>query len=146
MDVELNSTSKKLPTRHTFCGPRYPKNKKYLIKCDDDVIITFFSGISCFRGSGFHQKYAVWVRVGCGIKFCIQQALPIEIWVKTQWDISKIWTKKVVFFYDTYPQIYIKKLFKTYMVFIFKEISLPNTWWHGFWIRVERSILSWNFL
>ena len=44
-----------VPTRHTFDRPRYPKNKKYLKKCDDDVknkkylkkcdddiIITFF--------------------------------------------------------------------------------------------------------
>ena len=27
---------------HTFDGPRYPKNKKYLKKCYDDIIITFF--------------------------------------------------------------------------------------------------------
>ena len=39
-----------------------------------------------------------------------------DIWVKTQGAMSKIRTKKV-FFYDTYPQIYIKKLFKTYTVF-----------------------------
>ena len=34
----------RVPTRHTFDEPRYPKNKKYLKKCDDDddVIITFF--------------------------------------------------------------------------------------------------------
>ena len=56
-----------------------------------------FSGISCFWGSGVRQKYAVWVLVGCGIKFCIQRALSIKIWVKTQWDMSKIQTKKVVF-------------------------------------------------
>ena len=42
LDVELNSTSNKLPTLHTFDGPRYPKNKKCLKKCDDDVIIMFF--------------------------------------------------------------------------------------------------------
>ena len=54
-------------TWHTFDGPRYPKNKKYLKTCDDDVIIMFFSGISCFWGSGVHQKYAEWVLVGCGI-------------------------------------------------------------------------------
>ena len=29
-------------TRHTFDGTRNPKNKKYLKKCDADVIITFF--------------------------------------------------------------------------------------------------------
>ena len=58
-----------------------------------------FSGIYCFLGSGVHQKYAVWVLIGCGIKFRIQQALPIEIWVKTQGDMSKIRTQKVVFFF-----------------------------------------------
>ena len=26
---------KRVPTRHTFDGPRYTKNKKYLKKCDD---------------------------------------------------------------------------------------------------------------
>ena len=31
-----------VPTRHTFEGPCYPKNKKYLKKRDDDAIITFF--------------------------------------------------------------------------------------------------------
>ena len=58
-----------------------------------------FSGISCFWGSGVRRKYAVWVLVGCGIKFHIQWALPIEIWVKTKGDMSKIWTQKVVFFF-----------------------------------------------
>ena len=28
----------RVPTRHIFDGPCYPKNKKYLKKCDDDVI------------------------------------------------------------------------------------------------------------
>ena len=32
----------RLPTRHTFYRPRYSKNKKYLKKCADDIIITFF--------------------------------------------------------------------------------------------------------
>ena len=30
----------RVPTQHTFDGPRYPKNNKYLKKRDDDV---FFS-------------------------------------------------------------------------------------------------------
>ena len=36
----------RVPTRHTFNGPRYLKNKKYLKKRDDDIMIMFFSGIS----------------------------------------------------------------------------------------------------
>ena len=58
-----------------------------------------FLGISYFWGSGVHEKYAVWVFIGCRIKFRIQQALPIEIWVKKQGDMSKIRTQKVVFFF-----------------------------------------------
>ena len=57
--------------------------------------ILFFSGISCFWGSEVRQKYAVWVLVGCRIKFCIQRALLIEIWVKTQGDMSKIQTQNI---------------------------------------------------
>ena len=38
--------------------------------------------------------------VGCIIWFRIQWALPIEIWVKTQGDMFKIRTKKVVFFWQ----------------------------------------------
>ena len=90
-------------TRHTFDGPHYPKNNKYLKKME----WWFFSGISCFWGSGVHQKYAEWVLVGCKIYFRIQWALLIKIWVKTQGDMLKIQTKKISFFYDTYPQIYI---------------------------------------
>ena len=39
----------RVPTRHTFDGPRYPKKKKYLKKCDDDIIITFFPSSRFFR-------------------------------------------------------------------------------------------------
>ena len=42
----------RVPTRHTFDGPRYPKNKKYLKKRDDDVIITFFHVFLVFRVAG----------------------------------------------------------------------------------------------
>ena len=45
---EIKFCIQRVPTRHTFEGPRYPKKKKYLKKRDDDVIITFFSSISCF--------------------------------------------------------------------------------------------------
>ena len=58
-----------------------------------------FSGISCFWGIGVRQKYALWVLVGCKIKFFIQQAHPLGIWVKTQGDMSKIRTQNVVFFF-----------------------------------------------
>ena len=45
----------------------------------------------------FFCSYAVWVIIGCGIKFHIQRALPFRIWVKTQGDMSKIRTKSSFF-------------------------------------------------
>ena len=43
----------RVPALHTFDGPRYPKNKKYLKKCDDDImIITFFKVFLVFGVAG----------------------------------------------------------------------------------------------
>ena len=42
----------RVPTRYTFDGPRYPKNKKYLKKCNDDVIVTFFHVFLVFGVAG----------------------------------------------------------------------------------------------
>ena len=44
----------RIPTRHTFDGPLHPKNKKYLKKYDDDVIIiiTFFQVFLIFGVAG----------------------------------------------------------------------------------------------
>ena len=82
-----------VPTLHTFDGPHYPQKRNTWKN-----VMTFFRCFF-FWGSGVRQKYAVWVLVGCRIKFRIQRALSIEIWVKTQGDMSKIRTQKVVFFF-----------------------------------------------
>ena len=42
----------RVPTLHNFHRPHYPKNKKYLKKCDDDVIITFFQVFLVFGVAG----------------------------------------------------------------------------------------------
>ena len=99
-----------------------------------------------FCGSGVHQKYAVWVIVGCGIKFCIERALPIEIWVKTQGDMSKIWTKKVVLFMIPIPKFILKNCLTGAPFLNFKEFWLANIWWHGICIIFGRPILNWIFL
>ena len=39
---EIKFRIQQVPIRHTFDEPRYPKNNKYLKKCDDDIIIMFF--------------------------------------------------------------------------------------------------------
>ena len=41
-----------VPTRHTFDEPCYPKNKKYLKKWNDDVIISFFHVFLVFGVAG----------------------------------------------------------------------------------------------
>ena len=42
----------RVPTRHTFDGSPYPKNKKYLKKRDDDVIIMLFQVFIIFGIEG----------------------------------------------------------------------------------------------
>ena len=49
----------RVPTRHTFDGPLYPKNKKYL-KNAMMTSSSHFSGIYCFWDSRVHQKYSMW--------------------------------------------------------------------------------------
>ena len=100
LDVKLNYASNKYALGILLTDPATPKTRntwKNVIMMSSSC----FSSISCFWGSGVHQKYALWVLVGCRIKLCIQSALSLEIWVKSQGDMLKI-RKKVVFFYDKY--------------------------------------------
>ena len=97
LDVEFDSTSNEYPHCILLTDPATPK-KKYLKNVMMMSSSRFFRYFF-FGGSGVRQKYAVWVIVGCRIKFRIQRALSIEIWVKTQGDMSKIRTQKVVFFF-----------------------------------------------
>ena len=96
LDAEFDSTSNEYPHCILLMDPTTPKTRNTW-KNVMMMSSSHFSGISCIWGSGVHQKYVVWVLVGCGIKFCIQWSLPLIIWVKTQGDMSKIWTKKSSF-------------------------------------------------
>ena len=105
-----------VPNRHTFDGPHYPKNNKYLKKHDDDVIITFFQVFLVF-GVSFLSKV-------CQVGSRWMQNLiphptsyPNRNLSKNTRRYVKNTNKKSSFFYDTYPQIYIKKVFRTYTVF-----------------------------
>ena len=79
---------------HTFNGPLYPKNKKHLKKRHDDVIITFFLGIYYFWGTVVYQTYAVWVLIGCKIKFCIQQVPTQHTFDQPHYPKNKKYLKK----------------------------------------------------
>ena len=87
----------RVPTRHTFEGPHYPKNDKYLKKCDDDIIMMFFQLFHVFGVAGSVKS------------------MPSGYSLDAEFNFAS--NKKSSFFYDTYPQIYIKKVFKTYTVF-----------------------------
>ena len=87
----------RLPTRHTFDIPHYPKNKKYL-KNMMMMSSSRFSGISCFWGSGVHEKYAVWVLVGCGIKIPHPTSSPDRNFSKNTMRYVENTNKKSSFF------------------------------------------------
>ena len=76
---------------HTFDVPCYTKNEEYM----KNVITISFLCISHFSCSRVHLKYATWVLIGWGIKFCIQRVL-LKIWVKKLGDKLKIRVEKVV--------------------------------------------------
>ena len=56
----------RVPTLHTFDEPRYPKNKKYLKKRDDDIIITFFQVFLIFGVARFVKS------MYCGYSFDVE--------------------------------------------------------------------------
>ena len=80
---------------HAFDEPCYMKNEKYIKKT---WLQSRFSCISHFSCSRTHRKYATWVLLGWGIRFCIQWLLPLEIWVKNLGGKLKIRVEKIVFF------------------------------------------------
>ena len=55
--------------------------------------------------------------------------------------MSKIQTKKVVFFMIPIPKFILKKYLRPIWYFKSKPISLAKTWWHGIWIKVKIPIL-----
>ena len=98
-----------------------------------------FSGISCFWGSKVHQKYAMWVLIGCIIELHIQQVLMFEIWVKPQGDKLKI--QKM--FFVSFPSKFIILFYYFnyyFIVFLRRPILDPKipllarkVWAHWFW-------------
>ena len=104
----------RVPTRHTFDRPRYPQNKKYLKKT--------------WRWQRFFRYFLFLGQRGpskvCRVGTCWMRNLILHPMssldrnlIKNTWRYVKNTNKKSSFFYDTYPQIYIKKVFKTYTVF-----------------------------
>ena len=75
------------------------------------ILQSRFSFISHFLCSRIHLKCATWVLLGWGIKFCIQQVLPLEILVKNLGDKLKIRVEKEVllfYYFLTFLPFYLK--------------------------------------
>ena len=131
LDVEFNSASNEYPHCVLLTDPTTPKTRNTW-KSVMMTSSTHFSGISYFWGSGIHQKYAMWVLVGCRIKFHIQWDLPLEIWVKKQGDMSKIRTKKSIVFMTNMS---IQPIWLTHFIGILLVPKLQltrNYCWHVF--------------
>ena len=88
-----------------------------------EIIITFFQVFLIFGVAGFVKS------MQCGYSLD-QRDLPLEIWVKIRGDMSKIRTKKVVFFYDNYFN---------------STIMVDSFYWNsiGSWIPTHK-IYSWR--
>ena len=70
LDAELNSASNEYPLSILLTNPTTSKT----INTWTNMMmmsLSHFSGISCFWGSGVHQKYTMWVLIRCRIKFHI---------------------------------------------------------------------------
>ena len=91
LDVEFDSASNEYPHCILLTDPTTPRKEipEKMWWFNHHI----FLGISYFWCSGVHQKYAVWVLVGCRIKFCIHWALLLRFWVKTQGDMLEIRNK-----------------------------------------------------
>ena len=88
-------------TLHTFDGPRYPKNKKYLEKRDDDIIITFFQVFLVFGVAGSIKS------MQCGTRWMGNQipdptSSPDRNLSKNTMRYVENTNKKVVFFNEKY--------------------------------------------
>ena len=97
LDAEFNYASNEYTNNILLMDPPTPKTRNTWKKYDDDVIITFFSGVSCFWGSGVHQKYAEWILVGCKILIPHPMSSPDWNLSKNMGRYVKNTNKKVVF-------------------------------------------------
>ena len=88
LDVKFNSASNEYPHCILLLDPATPKTRNIII------IITFFSGISCFGGTRVHQTYVVWVLVRCEIKLCIQRVPTMYTFDGSRYPKNKIYLKK----------------------------------------------------
>ena len=85
-------------------------------KHDDDVIIMFFQVFLVFGVAGFTKSMLSGYSLDVDL-ILPPMSSPYQNLSKNTRRYVKNTNKKCKFFYDTYPQIYIKKVFKTYMIF-----------------------------
>ena len=117
--------------KKTWWWPCYPQNKKYLKKCDDDVIITFFQVFIVFGVAGSIKS------MQCGTRWMRNQilhptsSLDRNLSKNTMRYVENTNTKVVFFFLPP-------KLINIILLFYYFN--------YYFIIFLRRPIFSWNFL
>ena len=104
-----------------------------------------FSGISCFLGSGVHQKYTVWYSLDAESNSTSNELSRLKFEYKHK-EIYQKYEQKNRFFMIAIPKFILKNCLRGAPFLNFKEFWLDNTWWHGICIIFGRPILNWNFL
>ena len=94
----------RVPTRHTFDGPCYPKNKKYMEKRDDDMGSRWMRNLIPHPTSSLDRNLS-----------------------KNTWRYVENTNKKVVFFMIPIPKFMLKNCLRPIQYLKFKSISLANT-------------------
>ena len=109
----------RLPTRYTFDRTHYPKNKKYLKKCDDDIIITFFQVFLVFGISGSIKS----MQCGYSLDAESNSASNELSRSKFEWkhnEICRKYEQKIVFFMIPIPKFILKICLRGAPFFNFK--------------------------
>ena len=126
MDAELNSAYNEYPLGIFFNRDLYPKNKKYLKKRDDDIIITFFQVFLSFGVAtpvkSMQSGYA-WMK---NLIPHPTSSLDRNLSKNTRRYVKNT-NKKLVLFIIPIPKFILRKCLRPIRYFKFKSISLANT-------------------
>ena len=111
----------RVPTRYTFDVPRYPKNKKYLKKQNDDVIISFFQVFLVLGVEGPSKVCQVGTRWMQNLIPYPMSSPDLNLSKRTRRYVENT-NKKSSFFMIPIPKVILKKCLRPIWYFKFREI------------------------
>ena len=115
-----------VPTWLNFDGPCCPKNKKYLKKQNDDVIIPFFQVFLVFVVAGSVKSMPSGYLLDAELNSTSNELSRLNL-SKNTWRYVKNTNQKSSFFMIPIPKFIFKKCSRPIHYFKFKAISLANT-------------------